>query len=493
MGCCINPEEDKNSTLPEQKELASKSVPGTWGEYIPSDEEDSISALETAPNSNTNLNHKFKNGQHRKLQKENIRKRKEKMEAKKKRNKTSSKIPTQDPDDNDNILTVFCAEEDRQRLEKEEQKRRQNQREKRKKRKLKEEKEKQRQREIEMEQLNQLRLKMKQEEEEQERQHMLYLQEQRKMQEEEEQKLRVIEEERKQKQIKIEKRANLRRHAMKELLDTEKTYVGLLKTLIDVFVDPLFDKPEILENKVQNAQRILFSDIKIIYGVNTAFLEDLTKKFEQSKDDTVDIFIGDDLRSFTPYFKSYQSYLNNYENASVLIQRITNLERNKYSAFNEWYDKQRMEFCDGKMLDFYLILPIQRLPRYKLCLHEIIKNTEKDHPDFDALKKAEKAIVDVTTLCNERMKEYQSRSVVREIEYQFVSYSSVNTQLVTPSRRFIKVCSTPQCLHVSFFSDFCFVYIPKSVMINLYISLHFILFVIQSKARDSMEGDEEGR
>ena len=44
----------------------------------------------------------------------------------------------------------------------------------------------------------------------------------------------------------MEKRANLRRHAMKELLDTEKTYVGLLRTLIHVFVDPLSEKPELL-------------------------------------------------------------------------------------------------------------------------------------------------------------------------------------------------------------------------------------------------------
>ena len=120
----------------------------------------------------------------------------------------------------------------------------------------------------------------------------------------------------------------------------------------------------------------------------------------ESQDDTDDIFIGDDLRSFTPYFKSYQSYLNNYENASVLIRRITNLERNKFNQFNEWYDKQKAQFVDNKSMDFYLILPIQRLPRYKLCLHEIIKNTEEDHPDFEQLKKAEQAIVDVTTLCN---------------------------------------------------------------------------------------------
>merc|ERR1712060_498042 len=40
MGCCATGEED-DSKLPEEAELAKRHIPGTWGEYIPSDEEDS--------------------------------------------------------------------------------------------------------------------------------------------------------------------------------------------------------------------------------------------------------------------------------------------------------------------------------------------------------------------------------------------------------------------------------------------------------------------
>ena len=40
----------------------------------------------------------------------------------------------------------------------------------------------------------------------------------------------------------------------------------------------------------------------------------------------------------------------------------------------------------GKTLQSLLILPIQRLPRYKLCLSEIVKYTEPDHPDLADLK-----------------------------------------------------------------------------------------------------------
>ena len=439
MGCCINVEKD-NDSLPEETELASKAVPGTWGEYIPSDEEDSQTPgppnHKRAKNSKSKTKNKIKtNNGHdntRKQRKNGI----SQLHNRRTRERAES-VPTNDSDDDHQHLD---PQKDNKRKEKRKKQSRWNQR-----KKAKEDKKRQT-KEIEME-----RLRIQREREKKER--MMQIEREKEMERQrkiEEEKQRILEEERRQKRIKMEKRANKRRHAMKELLDTEQTYVGLLKTLIEVFVDPLSQKPEILENKIQNAQRILFSDIKIIYGVNTAFLGDLKKKFDESEDHTHDIFIGDDLRSFTPYFKSYQSYLNNYENASVLIQSITSKERNKYSQFNEWYDKQRLEFVAGKTLDFYLILPIQRLPRYKLCLHEIIKNTEEDHPDFEQLKKAEQAIVDVTTLCNERMKEYQSRAVVREIEEQFVSYSSCDTKLVTPSRRFIKVC------HVIRFFLFCF-------------------------------------
>ena len=39
-------------------------------------------------------------------------------------------------------------------------------------------------------------------------------------------------------------------------------------------------------------------------------------------------------------------------------------------------------------LQFYLIMPIQRIPRYKMLLDELLKHTASDHVDYDDLKVA---------------------------------------------------------------------------------------------------------
>ena len=41
-----------------------------------------------------------------------------------------------------------------------------------------------------------------------------------------------------------------------------------------------------------------------------------------------------------------------------------------------------------KIFDFkdFLIKPIQRLPQYKLILKDLLKNTEKSHPDYKNLQ-----------------------------------------------------------------------------------------------------------
>ena len=52
-------------------------------------------------------------------------------------------------------------------------------------------------------------------------------------------------------------------------------------------------------------------------------------------------------------------------------------------------------------LAMLLITPIQRLPRYKLRLAEVIKHTWKDHRDMENLEDALNQIKDVAKYVNE--------------------------------------------------------------------------------------------
>eukprot|EP01083_Nonionella_stella_P167908 565463_1 len=430
MGCCvtISPE---FKDIPEDCRPSSKRAPGTWGLYVQSDEDDSEGTIPPHHPDHPNYHPNYPRTRKRKSQKmrhKHTTKYKGEKKNKKRRNGLTQKtwtkryrkkggkyIATPLEEDLDGCGVDETLEMQRIRLKLIEEQQQHDEEEQR----IEEERVERERIMQELERIRQLKIVRERE---------------RKEREEREERERK-ERERKQ------KRARVRTNAMKELLSTEETYVSLLKECIDVFVDPLALRPDLLDDKIENGHRILFSDIKIIYGVNSAFLSDLRLKIGDAHLDNETTQIGDDFARFTPYFRAYQSYMNNYDAASMLLSRITDgaQERNKFEAFNAWYDEQRVKHCENRSLSFYLILPIQRLPRYKLCLTEIVKNTEMDHGDLNDLNIALRAISDVTMLCNNRMKEYESRCIVRDIEIEFESaYSSVDTRLVTPSRRFVK-------------------------------------------------------
>ena len=157
--------------------------------------------------------------------------------------------------------------------------------------------------------------------------------------------------------------------AVNELVETEKTYVKRLGELIEHFMDPLAHDAKLISK--DDHSKIFPSDIKVIYNFHKIFL----KTLQDPKTKIADLF-----DEFAPYFKMYQTYLNNHDAA---IARLTKLQRKK--EFATWCQNQRQN-CDNQTLQSLLILPIQRIPRYELCLKEIIKNTNDDHSDLWKLK-----------------------------------------------------------------------------------------------------------
>src|SRR5689334_17134532 len=88
-----------------------------------------------------------------------------------------------------------------------------------------------------------------------------------------------------------------------------------------------------------------------------------------------DLFLG-----FAPFFKMYTLYVNNHESATVLYKKLSSESR--YDTFQSLErDARDNPKCGGLNLASMLIKPIQRIPRYKLLLEELQRNTEPTHPD----------------------------------------------------------------------------------------------------------------
>ena len=129
----------------------------------------------------------------------------------------------------------------------------------------------------------------------------------------------------------------------------------------------------------------------------------------------------------------YQNYCNNYSAAAT---RLAALRKKTSSAFSKYCDEQsRSKQFNRLNIESLLILPIQRMPRYKMLLEEIIKNTESDHPDLEQLQTALSQIAAVNDSINSKMKDFDAMKRVQNIENLF---SGKVTNLVTPSRRYIR-------------------------------------------------------
>ena len=152
-----------------------------------------------------------------------------------------------------------------------------------------------------------------------------------------------------------------------ELVSTEKTYVNRLFTTITVFIDPM-RTANILTPAEINDQ---FGCWEIIASHHRDFLAQLTSTSPDA--------IGSLMNSFCRGLTMYQPYLLIFEGA--LRKRAKLLVSNH--RFNELVEAARVNpACEGLSLESFLVLPVQRIPRYKMLLDEVKKCTPLDHPDY---------------------------------------------------------------------------------------------------------------
>ena len=202
---------------------------------------------------------------------------------------------------------------------------------------------------------------------------------------------------------------------VREIHDTEISYVNDLTTMIDVFAVPLVEHG--ILTKEQSA--LLFSNIELLKDLNESMLNDLqasctihppkkTKKKRKAEEKTQEKqqlseeTVGEVLGRYAPFFKLYNVYITNYHHN--VLNTINALENSGGStgstgstggtegggnekdenacasmSFVEYCAHMTMtdERCRHLNFKSFLIMPMQRVPRYVLLLKELIKQIHK--------------------------------------------------------------------------------------------------------------------
>ena len=216
-----------------------------------------------------------------------------------------------------------------------------------------------------------------------------------------------------------------RRKIIQELYETEETYVQQLDDVYRLYMIPLsnftaFSKIhyELLFSNLDDIRYLhkrydFFNLNKIPRLILPAFREIECKSFEMS--------VGKLFSSICPILMIYKEYFCN-DLATSLLRRINDGFDEKMSildwiplpenALNKFNKVQEMALLDSKHsqlnLASYLLLPVQRLPRYNLLLKALLHSTEESHPDYPLLIEAIYSFSQLLSFFNESKKETES-------------------------------------------------------------------------------------
>ena len=215
-----------------------------------------------------------------------------------------------------------------------------------------------------------------------------------------------------------EEMAKLRKKAIEEIINSEKSYLSQLETIEEYFMKPIQESNLLPQNVFAN----IFGDLLGIHQVN----KELLVAMEVSIDKIGKVFLD-----LAPYLKFYSTYANDFCDASKLVEEYTE----KSKAFRTLLANQESRPEVQKKLNSLLITPVQRIPRYKLLLDDIIKATPRFHPDIENLREARTHIDSVAWYINDQIREHEHSRIMVDIQN---SLHGGLPKIIKPGRKLIR-------------------------------------------------------
>nr|CAB3222858.1 rho guanine nucleotide exchange factor 17-like [Phallusia mammillata] len=228
---------------------------------------------------------------------------------------------------------------------------------------------------------------------------------------------------------------DMRKHVVKNLLDTEGSYVKSLRILFETYLTPL-KRPENHNICEPRHVDIIFFQIPEILQHHQRFYANVRDCYQNWDPQYVkmgDVF----LQSFNKdkLVESYTSYIDNFNNSREAVLYATQAK----SGFKVFLEQCQRENKEKQGLSDLLIKPVQRIPRYELILKDLLKHTPDDHQDRQSLLLAQEDIHALSVQMNRGKKEAEAADrhdrQLREIE-QLVE--GVIEIAGVPKRRFLR-------------------------------------------------------
>lgn len=210
----------------------------------------------------------------------------------------------------------------------------------------------------------------------------------------------------------------LRARAVAEVVQSEKSYLRHLEIVQEFFMNPLQEKSWLTQADFVT----IFGDFPAILQVN----RELLKSLECSTDKIGQVFL-----ELAPYLKFYSTYAQEFQASAKLVEKYCD----KSKSFRQFIADQESRPEVQLKLNALLITPVQRIPRYKMLLEDVIKNTPDCHPDKANLQNALTQIDAVAWHINDQLREREDSLKMVDIQK---SLQGGFPKIITPGRKLLR-------------------------------------------------------
>eukprot|EP00698_Gefionella_okellyi_P009277 TRINITY_DN2350_c0_g1_i1.p1 TRINITY_DN2350_c0_g1~~TRINITY_DN2350_c0_g1_i1.p1 ORF type:complete len:872 (+),score=211.01 TRINITY_DN2350_c0_g1_i1:120-2735(+) len=219
----------------------------------------------------------------------------------------------------------------------------------------------------------------------------------------------------------IQKMYRLRARVASEIYSTEVRFGSTLQLLMQVVVEPLQEQ-QAIDGMVIAA---VFGQVPAIIQISELLQEELAARIASWDRNSI---IGDVFVTMAPFLKAFSAYCSNYAAALELLRTLYHKELPQ-ALFIEATTQL------GQTLEAVMITPVQRIPRYRLLLTELVKATPDNHPDYAKCKQALAQVEQIAVGINENIRTGERLAKVRSLARQVVG---LETSLIQRGRLFLR-------------------------------------------------------
>ncbi|EKE42131.1 hypothetical protein ENUP19_0304G0032 [Entamoeba nuttalli] len=220
-----------------------------------------------------------------------------------------------------------------------------------------------------------------------------------------------------------------RQRILDEIYNTEVSYLNFLKICQTVYFEDMVSHVPLIIPLEKTNEMFKYLDTIITISQELIRLFDESKKSNCFESEIGNIFI-----QMQSYLKGYNLYVANNAYALNIADRL--YKKEKYAKYLETL-RQSIQGPDTMKLDLnsFLIMPVQRVPRYRLLLQDLLKNTPDGTLGKSALATALEQIKVLGISINESIADEERRRKLLEIQSRLPK--SLQPKFVCPGREFV--------------------------------------------------------